>query len=119
MRLLDKFDEFTVQDNSGFKVAFGDIVVSVVCHNHLDAFNSMQGNGLVGKNIDWSKMPRDLMCLTFHNAEVCVFNQKTDENITEQFVEDYSEYDGCGWINPMQLVDVLVKVKEYITADEK
>lgn len=116
MKLLDKFDEFTVQDNSGFKIAFGDIVVSVACHNYLDAFTSMQGNGLVGSNLKWNETPRDLMCLTFNNAEVCVFNQKTDENITELFTDDYDEYSGCGWVEPIRLVDILVKVKEYVTS---
>ena len=40
-KLLDKFYDYTIQDNSCFKIAIGDLVVSVACHNYLDAYNKM------------------------------------------------------------------------------
>ncbi len=115
MKVIDKFNDFTVQDNMGFKIAFGDIVVSVCSHNYLDAMLSMEGNGLAGRNIDYSNSPRNMMALTFDNAEICIFNQQTDETITELFIDNnnYDAYSGCGWISPDSFVDVLVKVREY------
>lgn len=54
-KLLDKFYDYTIQDNSGFKIAIGDLVVSVACHNYIDAYDEMNGNGIAGSNISIEK----------------------------------------------------------------
>lgn len=64
-KLLDKFYDYTIQDNSGFKIAIGDLVVSVACHNYLDAYDEMNRNGIAGSDISIEKMPSDLMAFTF------------------------------------------------------
>lgn len=93
-KLLDKFYDYTIQNNSSFKIAIGDLVVSVTCHNYLDAYGEMDGNGIAGSDISIEKMPSDLMAFTFYgnNTEVVVFNQKTGEYVTDEFI--YEHYDG-------------------------
>ena len=111
--MLDKFYNFTVHDNSGFHIAYGDIVISVCAHNYLDSFSAMEGNGRCGdKARDFNLMPKDIPFFTFNNAEVCIFNQKTDEKLNKKIIrpdaDDYEEY-----INPEMLIDILIKARDY------
>lgn len=111
--MLDKFYNFTVQNNSGFKIAYGDIVISICTHNYLDSFSAMEGNGICGdKAKDLSLMPKDIPLLTFNNAEVCIFNQRTGENLNKKIIcpdaDDYEEY-----IDPEMFIDILIKVRDY------
>lgn len=122
MKLLNRFDAYTIQSNSEFKVAFGDIVVSVSCHNYLDAYKAMEGNGIVGQNIDFSKMPRDLMLLTFNanNVEIYIFNQETDECLSAYFCDNADDYDGIIYgATPVELVDILIRVRDYVSSNSK
>lgn len=114
--LLDKFYDYTIQGNSGFKIAIGDLVVSVACHNHLDAYDEMNGNGIAGSNINIEKMPSDLMAFTFdgNNTEVAVFNQKTGEYVTNEFTDLADDYDNIAYgVIPSELIEILVNVKNY------
>lgn len=115
-KLLDKFDDYTIQDNMGFKIVIGNLVVSVACHNYMNAYSNMEGNGIVEKDLDYSKMPRDLMVFTFctDNTEVVVFDKKTGEYLTDKFI-DTDDYDNIAYgVSPLELIDILVKVKEYV-----
>lgn len=115
-KLLDKFYDYTIQDNSSFKIAIGDLVVSVACHNYLDAYDEMNGNGIVGSNISIEKMPSDLMAFTFYgnNTEVAVFNQKTGEYVTDEFTDLADDYDNIAYgVSSLELIEILVNVKNY------
>lgn len=120
MKMLYRFDDYTIQGNEGFKLIFGDILVSVACHNQLDAMCKMQNeqNGIVGKNIDYTKMASDMMALTFEskNAEVAIINLNTDEYMTDMFTPLADDYCNIAYgVTPGQLIDILIKVREYVT----
>lgn len=115
MKMLDRMFNFTVHDNRGFQIAFGDIVVSVCAHNYLDSFDAMEGNGISGDMAkDFSLSPKDIPFFTFNNAEICIFNQVTEEKLNKTFLypdaDDYEEY-----VDPDMLVDILIKVREYVS----
>lgn len=119
MRMLDKFYDYTIQKNAGFKLTFGDIVVSVACHNPVDSYDeTMRDNGLVGRNIDYATNPNELFAFTFNgnNVELAIFNQKTHEYLTGKYCSNYAGYDECDKIlygfSPFELVDILVRVKD-------
>lgn len=115
-KLLNKFYNYTIQDNSGFKIAIGDLVVSVACHNYLDAYNKMNENGIAGSDISIEKMPSDLMAFTFdgNNTEVAVFNQKTGEYVTDEFTDLADDYDNIAYgVSSLELIEILVNVKNY------
>lgn len=119
MKMLDKFDDYTVQGNLGFKIKIGKYIVSVVCHNHLDGFSKMEEeqNGICGRNIDFSKMPSDLMAFTFcsHNVEVVVFDSETDKSVTSEFTGLSDSYDDIAYgVTPIELIDILIKVKDRL-----
>lgn len=127
--LLDSFSPFTVGYNSGFKLNFDGIVVSVVCHNAIDAVEEMADskNGMVGRNLDELRQHsetglfdtdvRTLSFVTFSHADVMVFVDKStcepilkkflgdrydDEFITDMFVSDdltYDEESKCCYVN--------------------
>lgn len=118
MRILDKFYDYTIDRNQGFKLAFGDIIVSVVSHIPCDSYEkTMMGNGIAGRNISFNTDPKDLIAFTFesNNVELSIFNQKTDEVLTGKYCADLSGYDDYEEIlygfTPFELVDILVKVK--------
>ena len=116
-KLLDRFDDYTIHENIGFKIKIGRLVVNVVCHNYLDAYAKMEieNNGVVGRNIDFSKIPRNFQAFTFcgDNAEVVVFDQDTGKYVTDKFIEA-DEHDNIAYgVSPMELIDVLVKVRDY------
>lgn len=118
MRILDKFYDYTIDRNQGFKLAFGDIIVSVVSHIPCDSYEeTMVGNGISGSNISFNTDPKDLIAFTFgsNNVELSIFNQKTDEVLTGKYCADLSGYDDYEEIlygfTPFELVDILVKVK--------
>lgn len=112
-KLLDKFYDYTIQDNSCFKIAIGDLVVSVACHNYLDAYNKMNENGIACSDII-EKMPSDLIAFTFdgNNTEVVVFNQKTGKYVTDEFTDLANDYDNIAYgVSPLELIEILVNVK--------
>ena len=120
-RILDKFYDYTIDRNRGFKLAFGDIVVSVVSHIPCDSYEqTMKGNGIVGNNIDFMTDPKDLISFTFgsNNVELMIFNQKTGENLTGKYCFDLNGFDNYEEIlygfTPFELVDILVRVKEDV-----
>lgn len=91
-------------------------MVSVACHNHLDAYDKMNGNGIAGSNISIEKMPSNLMAFTFdgNNTEVAVFNQKTGEYVTNEFTDLADDYDNIAYgVIPSELIEILVNVKNY------
>ena len=121
MKILDKFYDYTIQENMGFKLAFGDIIVSVVSHIPQDSYEeTMKGNGISGNNISFITKPKDLIAFTFgsNNVELEIFNQKTEENVTEKYCFDFNgfdEYEGILYgFTPFELVDILVRVKEDV-----
>lgn len=128
-KLLDSFSPFTVGYNSGFKLNFDGIVVSVTCHNAIDAVEEMADskNGMVGRELDelrqrsetglYDTDVRKLPFVTFNHADVMVFVDKStcapilkkvlgdrydDEFITDMFISDdltYDEESQCCYIN--------------------
>lgn len=127
-KYLDKFDAYTISTNSGFKIAFGDYVISLCCHNELDAMDAMEGNGRCGERIKKEREENgylsinqaDLSFFTFgeHNAELRVFDQKTDECLTSQFIEADDDQIAYG-VSPSMLLDVLIKVRENAEKEER
>jgi hypothetical protein len=118
MKMLDEFYDYTTQGNEGFKIRFGNILVSVCCHNQLDAMSKMESeqNGIVGKNIDYSKMASGMMALTFisNNTEVAIIDLYTEEYVTDTFTTFADDYSNIAYgITPFELVNILVKVKDY------
>ena len=119
MKLLDKFNDYTMSFNEGFKLAFGNILVSVACHNQLDALCEMKDseNGIVGKSINLVKTASDLMAFTFggDNTEVAIIDLETDEYITSKFTNLADDYYNIAYgVTPKQLVDILLEVTNYI-----
>ena len=118
MNMLDTFYDYTIQGNEGFKIKFGNILVSLCCHNQLDAMSKMESdqNGIVGKNINYSKMASDMMAFTFisNNTEVAVIDLETGEYITDTFTTFAYDYNNIAYgVTPEELVNILVKVKEH------
>lgn len=121
MKILDKFYDYTIDRNKSFKLAFGDIVVSVASHIPCESYEeTMKGNGIAGHNIDFMTDPKDLIAFTFgsNNVELVIFNQMTDEILTGKYCSEmngYDEYEGILYgSTPFDLVDILVKVKSDI-----
>lgn len=119
MSILNKFYDYTIQGNMGFKLAFRDVVVSVACHIPADSYDeTMKDNGLVGQNIDYTTSPNELLAFTFNgnNVELAIFNQKTHEYLTGKYCSDYAGYDEYSEIlygfSPFELVDILARVRD-------
>ena len=133
---LDTFNPFTVGNNSGFKLNFDGIVVSVVCHAVAIAMEDMINteNGLVGTHLksevntndrsifDLSPM-KDAPLFTFSCADICVFDSSEEmrksDALTALFVDtDSAAYDetlGIITINSVfELLDICNKVREYV-----
>lgn len=65
-KILDKFYDYTIDRNQGFKLAFGDIVVSIASHIPCDSYKeTMEDNGIAGEGIDYMTNPKDLIAFTF------------------------------------------------------
>ena len=113
MKILDKFLDYTIQGNIGFKLAFGDIIVSIISHIPQESYEET----MKGDNISFMT---DLTLFTFgsNNVELEIFNQKTGENVTEKYCFDFdgfNEYKGILYgFTPFELVDILVRVKEDV-----
>ena len=116
MKLINRMNDFTINDNKGFKIAFGDIVVSICTHNFIEAMFAMRHNGVVGEMISNSPTalitPQDIPIFTFNNAEICIFNQKTDECLNKEIIDPYAD-DYEEFVDPEELVDILIKVRDY------
>lgn len=114
--IYNKFNDYTLQGNMGFKIAIGNLVVSVACHDFLDAYADMENKGIVKKSIDFTTMPKSLPIFTFYsnNTEVAIFDKTTGEYLTDKFVTDADIYvDVAYGISPIELIDILIKVREY------
>lgn len=105
------FDDYSIQDNEGFKITFGNLVVSVCCHNYLGAYSKMDDNGI---KVDFNKFPREIGLFTFneYNTEVAVFDKETGDFLTDKFV-DCAGDDVANGVSPSELIDILVKVRDY------
>lgn len=133
---LDTFKPFTVGNNSGFKLNFNGIVVSVVCHSVALAMEDMidTENGLIGAHLqsevktndrsmfDFSPM-KDTPFFTFSCADVCVFDSSDvnmdSDSLTSLFVDTnsaaYDEIAGIITINSVfEFLDICNKVREYV-----
>lgn len=111
-RLIERFKNYTSDLNQGFKVAFdNNLVVSIAFFDH----NCEEMFDENNKIIETMKEP----IFTFNQADLCVFNQVTDENMTEKFCSDmegYSEYEGqVIMIEPKDLAKVMYDVSNYKT----
>lgn len=74
-------------------------------------------NGICGRNIDFSKMPSDLIAFTFcsYNTEVVVFDSETNKSMTSEFTDVADSYDDIAYgVTPIELIDILIKVKERL-----
>ena len=112
-RIVKEFKNFTSQMNQGFKIAFPNrLVVSVVFFDH---------NATEGWKEDTDKIERidikNTPIFTFNQADLCVFNQDTNEYLTGLFCKEMENYDEYNeeviFINPIQLTEILTKVSQY------
>lgn len=114
--IYNKFSDYTIQGNMGFKIAIGNLVVSVACHDFLDAYADMENKGIVKKSIDFTTMPKSLPIFTFYsnNTEVAIFDKTNGEYLTDKFVADADIYADVAYgVSPVELIDILIKVREY------
>jgi len=119
-KMVSKLFDYTCNCNKGFKIAFGDVIVSLVCRNYLDAYSEMEKENIQNyETLDIHEMPCDLQYFTFksNNNILAVYNQKTDEYLTKQFVDGIAQNEECDalayGVTPIQLVEILVRVKVY------
>ena len=121
-KFLDKFYDYTVNNNSAFKIAFGDVIVSISVRNALDANSKMMedGNGLIGRNMSFLDDPNSHSYFTFEsdNMELKIFHQNTMEDFTEKYCGDMPGYDEFYKVvydvTPFELVDILVRVRNDV-----
>ena len=126
-KFLDKFYDYTVNDNSAFKVALGDVIVSISVRNALEANSKMMEdeNGLIGKNMSFLDDPNSHSYFTFEsdNMELKIFNQYTWEDFTEKYCGDMPGYNDFYKVvydvTPFELVDILVRVRNDVKEKEE
>lgn len=119
MDLLDHFDDFTILGNKSFKIKYGNIIVSICCHNPIISLFDMRKNGVIGKEIENKNIfdPMDIQCFTFDGAEICIFNSKTKENLNSIIISPYAD-DYEESVDPYSLIDILIKVRDYVNSNE-
>lgn len=90
---MAKSKYFTIIDNMGFKITFGDVVVAVCADDVTDK-------------------SKDKLLYTYNDAVVCIYNRRTHELLNKFFIGPHAD-DYRVPVNPENLVDILIKVKAY------
>lgn len=110
-KLVERLKNFTVQNNSGFKIALGEYIVSV-------AFSDHNGSETIKEDGEFIT-PKEMFVFTFKQADMMVFLKESGDPVTEEFAEDlegYSYYEQLVYsISPLDLVKVLGRVAEKIS----
>lgn len=110
-KIIETFKNFTIQENSGFKILLGEYIVSVAFTDH-NGSETFQENGNFVR-------PEEMMLFTFDQADLMIFSKDNQKPVTEEFAEDiegFSDYENLVYgISPINLVKVLGRVAEKIS----